>query len=119
MKNKKPNPESRSSFIKPKLSESNNAKPIIILMIASTLFFTSCESANHSNIESFVKTHTGDPSSYESVSFGNPEQMADGTIWIKHTFRAKNGFGALVIHTYSFHIDKDGETVLSARDADN
>lgn len=65
-------------------------------------------------VESFIKNnYLNDPSSYESVKWGRLNKNSDGTYVIKHTFRARNGFGGMNQQSMTFLISSDGKSIIS------
>lgn len=52
-------------------------------------------------VREYMKSHLNDPTSYEDVSWGDLTQVNE-TYFMKHSFRAKNGFGALMLSTKLF-----------------
>jgi hypothetical protein len=66
-------------------------------------------------VESYIKKGLNDPGSYESVKWGEVGKNDNGTYYVLHTFRAKNGFGGTITQLIEFTIDSDGQSVISAR----
>ncbi|HTD39189.1 MAG TPA: hypothetical protein VK671_01115 [Mucilaginibacter sp.] len=84
---------------------------IASLLILASCTFTKQQKAEHL-VKNYLKTHLDDPNSYESVNFSPVQLVIDKTTgksagwWeINHTYRAKNGFGGLIMKTECFSID--------------
>lgn len=84
------------------------------------LALVSCQQTSQDKAEAAVKKHLletlHDPRSYQSVAFGKLDstyQFVDSLkYWsyrIAHTYRAKNGLGALIITTDTFKVMPIGE----------
>lgn len=95
-----------------------------------SLFLSSCTLTNQQKAEKLVTKYLdsalNDPHSYESLNFSTVkkhfERKSDAKSimngWeISHTYRAKNGFGALGIHTTVFEIDSSMNKVLYGDEA--
>lgn len=98
-----------------------NTLPLLALVLVG------CGSHSHKAndlITAYVKTQANDPSSYQSVSFTKPRLLTYGDVstgrpdttpltgaLISHSFRAKNGFGALVVQTEAFVVDSSAGKV--------
>ena len=57
----------------------------------------------------YLKENLDNPSSLEVLKSFFIGMNADSTFGVKATFRAKNAFGALMMHTVNCNIDKNGE----------
>jgi len=65
-------------------------------------------SAFEYHIKSFLEKNVNDPTDLEILNKWVLGENSDGTFAVKVTFRAKNAFGALMIHTLNCDMDKDG-----------
>jgi hypothetical protein len=62
-------------------------------------------------VERYVKRQLlRDPDSYQSVEWSKVQRQGEGYI-VRHTFRAKNGFGGYDVATYGFVLDSAGNVV--------
>jgi len=85
-------------------------------LLLALCLLSACErhTPEQKQIIAFVETHANDPGSYEPISFrflgpatyANTGRVATDSTRIgdlyEHTYRAKNGFGALTLHTTVF-----------------
>jgi hypothetical protein len=63
-------------------------------------------------VERYLKTVLNDPGSYEHIR--STQAVGEGDYWVvASSFRAKNGFGALIINTKKFYIQR-GQVVKTA-----
>lgn len=60
-----------------------------------------------SQVVRYLKNNLKDPSSYESIEWGNVTETDNGYV-VRHKYRAKNSFGGYVIEHQIFHIDWQG-----------
>lgn len=60
----------------------------------------------HGMIDSAIVKSLDDPKSYESVGF-KMKRNERGEYMVRHSFRAKNKFGALVLQEECFLVDKN------------
>ena len=51
-----------------------------------------------------------DPDSYESIEWSEVKRKDDG-FYVRHKYRAKNGFGGYVVTNQLFHLDFSGNVV--------
>jgi len=83
--------------------------------------YLTCESKNLANrikkfedsgyeysIKSYLEENVDDPTGLEIINKIVLGENADGTFSVKVTFRSKNAFGTLIIHTVTCDVDKDG-----------
>ncbi len=83
--------------------------------------YLTCESKNSANrikkfedsgyeysIKSYLEENVDDPTGLEIINKIVLGENADGTFSVKVTFRSKNAFGTLIIHTVTCDVDKDG-----------
>lgn len=68
------------------------------------------------SIMNYIKENANDPSSYESVGFSflgryNDPLLGPDSYYYVHTYRAKNGFGALILTKSTLGISADHETI--------
>lgn len=61
-------------------------------------------------VEDYLKRTLRDPDSYESIEWSEVKQKDDG-YYVRHKYRAKNGFGGNVITNQLFHLDFNGNVV--------
>lgn len=68
-------------------------------------------------VETFLKKNLNDPKSYESIEWSalNETKNSWYKYWVRHKYRAKNGFGGYVIENQIFYLDEDGN-VLNYKD---
>lgn len=52
-----------------------------------------------------------DSDSYKPVSWTDLREKSDGTYYITHTYRARNGFGGYIQKTNIFHLDSEGNVL--------
>jgi hypothetical protein len=96
------------------------------LLLAPLIALCSCADNHKANqlVSKYVKSHTNDANSYQSVSFDRPRLLTYGDITngkssgapapgvlIGHSFRVKNEMGALVLHAEGFVVDSIGKRV--------
>ncbi len=98
---------------------------IVILLVAFCSFNPGCDSSNdnssgelteaqaRSSVRVYLKSYClRDPGSYRSVDWSSlKKKEIDGTYYINHTYRAKNGFGGYVVETKIFHLDSEGNVI--------
>lgn len=108
------------------------------LMLALVALLTACscssdnKNAYQKGVTTYLQRHLNDPDSYEGVEWGelmkepknkfkqiqDDDQMflqligVDTLYIIKHAYRAKNGYGALMLHENYFVMDKKGNVKL-------
>ena len=58
----------------------------------------------------YLVSRLNDADSYESVEWYKVTETGNGYL-VKHTYRARNGFGAKVLSTVLFKMDKDGDVI--------
>ena len=62
-------------------------------------------------VEDYLKyTYLRDPDSYESIEWSEVKEKTDG-YYVRHKYRAKNGFGGYVVANQLFHLDFNGKVV--------
>ena len=66
------------------------------------------DSAFEYHIKSYLEKNVNDPTDLEILNKWVLGENSDGTFAVKVTFRAKNAFGALIIHTLNCDMDKNG-----------
>ncbi len=101
-------------------------KHLLLALLTFTLFSCSTQTKEQKLITEYVKKNANDPSSYEPVSFGEPHKFTmsdipggpagDTTtvgVRIRHTYRAKNKMGALVLETSDFLVSRLNGDVLA------
>ena len=60
-------------------------------------------------VKDYLKENLNDADSYESVSWGPVQQNPDNhEFFVRHKYRAKNGFGALMLYDQFFTLDSTG-----------
>jgi hypothetical protein len=65
-------------------------------------------------VESYLKSNLNDPKSYQPVEWSNV--VKKGNLYcVRHKYRAKNGFGALMLYNQVFTMDSVG-TVINVYD---
>lgn len=69
-------------------------------------------------VESVIKKALNDAGSYEHVETRYMPNVDTTEIFVSNTFRAKNGFGALMLATYIARVDLEGN-VLEIKDAND
>lgn len=63
--------------------------------------------------EAYLKSQLNDPGSYESVKWGEVGKNENGTYYVLHTFRARNGYGGTLTRIVQFTFDEDGRKVIN------
>jgi len=68
-------------------------------------------------VETFLKKNLNDPDSYESIEWSalNESKNSWHKYWVRHKYRAKNGYGGYVIENQIFYLDEEGH-VLDYKD---
>ena len=66
------------------------------------------ESGFEYNIKSYLEKNVNDPTDLEIIKKSVIRENSDGTFSVKVSFRSKNAFGALMIHTINCDMDKEG-----------
>ena len=61
-------------------------------------------------VEDYLKQTLRDPDSYESIEWSEVKRKDDG-FYVRHKYKAKNGFGGYVITNQLFHLDFSGNVV--------
>lgn len=61
-------------------------------------------------VEDYLELTLRDPDSYESIEWSEVKEKADG-YYVRHKYRAKNGFGGYVVANQLFHLDFSGNVV--------
>ena len=61
-------------------------------------------------VEDYLERTLCDPDSYESIEWSEVKEKADG-YYVRHKYRAKNGFGGYVVTNQLFHLDSSGNVV--------
>ena len=61
-------------------------------------------------VEDYLEQTLRDPDSYESIEWSEVKQKEDG-FYVRHKYRAKNGFGGYVVTNQLFHLDFSGNVV--------
>ena len=61
-------------------------------------------------VENYLERTLRDPDSYESIEWSEVKEKSDG-YYVRHKYRAKNGFGGYVVANQLFHLDFSGNVV--------
>ena len=61
-------------------------------------------------VEDYLERTLREPDSYESIEWSEVKRKDDG-YYVRHKYRAKNGFGGYVITNQLFHLDFNGNVV--------
>lgn len=61
-------------------------------------------------VKDYLKSTLRDPDSYESIEWSEVKEKSDG-YYVRHKYRAKNGFGGYVVANQLFHLDFSGNVV--------
>lgn len=61
-------------------------------------------------VEDYLERTLRDPDSYESIEWSEVKEKADG-YYVRHKYRAKNGFGGYVVANQLFHLDFSGKVI--------
>ncbi len=61
-------------------------------------------------VEDYLERTLRDPDSYESIEWSEVKRKDDG-YYVRHKYRAKNGFGGYVVSNQLFHLDFSGNVV--------
>jgi hypothetical protein len=101
-------------------------KCLLAAVLALSLLSCSTQSKDQKLITEYIKKNANDPASYEPVSFGEPHKFTmseipggpagDTTtvgVRIRHSYRAKNKMGALVLETSDFLVSRLNGDVLA------
>lgn len=65
--------------------------------------------ASVSQVKQFLKDNLNDPDSYESVEWGPVQQQPETKeFFVRHKYRAKNAFGAVMTYNQLFFMDSTG-----------
>lgn len=64
-------------------------------------------------VKSYVKQNLRDPDSYQSIEWSAVQTKTNGGYYVRHKYRAKNGFGGYVIENKIFHLDNQGNVIGS------
>ena len=86
------------------ISKNNNAESNAIVQ-------NSYLDASVSQVERYLKAKLSDPYSYESMEWSAVNEMSgngDYRYWVRHKYRAKNGYGGYVIENKIFYLDSNG-----------
>lgn len=63
-------------------------------------------------VENYLKKeYLFDPRSYEGIEWSAVNKKDNGGYWVRHKYRAKNGFGGYVIENKVFHLDASGKVI--------
>lgn len=100
----------------------------VVMLVVMNILFPSMRHGAEAQIEGYIdnqpyrlsvynylESHAHDPSSVEIVSLNPAARAANGTLMVDCHYRAKNGFGALVLGTETFVVDGNNN-VISAQD---
>ena len=61
-------------------------------------------------VEDYLERTLRDPDSYESIEWSEVKEKSDG-YYVRHKYRAKNGFGGYVVANQLFHLDFSGNVI--------
>ena len=61
-------------------------------------------------VENYLERTLRDPDSYESIEWSEVKEKEDG-YYVRHKYKAKNGFGGYVVTNQLFHLDFNGNVV--------
>lgn len=61
-------------------------------------------------VEDYLEQTLRDPDSYESIEWSEVKRKEDG-FYVRHKYRAKNGFGGYVVANQLFHLDFSGNVI--------
>ena len=61
-------------------------------------------------VEDYLERTLRDPDSYESIEWSEVKRKDDG-YYVRHKYKAKNGFGGYVVTNQLFHLDFNGNVV--------
>lgn len=65
-------------------------------------------------VERYLKDTLKDPDSYQSIDWGKVLKTPDNHFKVRHTYRARNGFGGYVVEEKVFTLDSTGRVISSA-----
>ena len=101
----------------------------VILFIAVIIFCicSLCSSPDESNtpltdkyettvvvgVRNYLRNTLRDPDSYQDIEWSQIGENAAGNLYVRHKYRAKNGFGGYVVENKIFYLDKQGNVVGS------
>ena len=58
-------------------------------------------------VEQFLEDHLNDPDSYDPIEWSAVQKTKNG-YYVRHKYRARNGFGGMNIENKIFYLDEDG-----------
>lgn len=64
-------------------------------------------------VERYLKRNLKDPDSYQGIEWSRVAPSDDGGYYVRHTYRAKNGFGGYVIENKVFYLSSQGNVLLA------
>lgn len=101
----------------------------VILIVAVIIFCicSLCSSPDESNtpltdkyettvvvgVKNYLRNTLRDPDSYQDIEWSQIGENAAGSLYVRHKYRAKNGFGGYVVENKIFYLDKQGNVVGS------
>ena len=59
-------------------------------------------------VEQYLKNNLRDPDSYEPMEWSAVQKTKNGWYYVRHKYRARNGFGGMNIENQIFYLDEDG-----------
>lgn len=99
--------ENRPIAIKLNDNTKVNATPIITPMVEVK---NNKWNGGVKQVEDYLERTLRDPDSYESIEWSEVKRKDDG-YYVRHKYRAKNGFGGYVVTNQLFHLDFNGNVV--------
>lgn len=62
-------------------------------------------------VKHFLNDNLKDPSSYDPLEWSAVQTTPDGQYYVRHKYRARNGFGGMNIENKIFYLDKNGNVI--------
>ena len=65
----------------------------------------------YQQVEQFLDDHLKYPDSYESIEWSPVQKTENGYYYVRHKYRARNGFGEMKIENKIFYLDENGNVI--------
>ena len=62
-------------------------------------------------VEQFLYDNLKDPDSYENIEWSPVQKTENGYYYVRHKYRARNGFGEMKIENKIFYLDENGNVI--------
>lgn len=77
----------------------------------SEIVYNAGSDGNVKQVEKYLKDNLNDPNSYQPIEWS--KVVKNGSMFkVRHKYRAKNGFGALMIYNQVFTVDSIGNVIF-------